>query len=115
MSFHDYLWKDVKDCHIKEGMLGATFTVKFMNGGWMAMEYLPKSQARQLYRYGQEREEEMAEYRRTRELEDSRARAGGGIYVNSGPGDKSKEPGSDDPMANLKKLKSLLEAELITS
>lgn len=78
MDFQDYLWKEVADCHMKEGIQGATFMVKNTRGGTVTLEYLPKSQARMLYRYAQEREEEMSEYRRQRELEDSRARAGGG-------------------------------------
>lgn len=115
MNFQDLLWKEVKDCHMSEGMLGATFTVTLMNGGFLKMDYLPKAQARMLYRYAQEREEEMTEYRRQRELEDSRARAGGGIVVNTKSDEQKPAPvESDDPLANLKKLKSLLEAELIS-
>ena len=116
MDFQDFLWKEVADCHMKEGILGATFTVKTTKGGHIALDYLPKAQARMLYRYGQEKEEDMSEYRRQRELENSRASAGGGIVVNTSSENQSaaaKEP-QDDPMANLKKLKLLLAEDLIS-
>lgn len=116
MNFQDLLWKEISDCHMKEGILGATFTVKKLKGGGiLSLDYLPKSQARLLYRYAQEREEEMDEYRRQRELENSRAKAGGGIIVNSPSADNNqKDNNSDDPIANLKKLKQLLEQDLIS-
>ncbi|WP_227009049.1 hypothetical protein [Christiangramia fulva] len=60
---------------MNEGILGTTFTVKTTKGGHIAHDYLPKAQVRMLYRYGQEKEEEMAEYRRQRELDNSRASA----------------------------------------
>ncbi len=114
MNFEDYLWKEVADCHIKEAILGSVFTVRDLNGGTRIVEYLPKAQARLLYRYAQEKEEEMTEYRRQRELEDSRARAGGGITVNTTPDNKEEPAAQDDAMASLKKLKSFFEADLIT-
>ncbi len=116
MNFQDFLWKEIADCHMKEGILGATFTVKKLKGGGIvSLDYLPKAQARLLYRYAQEREEEMDEYRRQRELENSRASAGGGIVVNSPNSDnQQKQEKSDDPVANLKKLKELLENDLIS-
>jgi len=116
MDFQDFLWKEIADCHMKEGILGATFTVKIIKGGGIvSLDYLPKSQARLLYRYAQEREEEMDEYRRQRELEDSRARAGGGITVNTPTSENNKQSEKiNDPVANLNKLKQLLEQDLIS-
>lgn len=116
MDFKDFLWKDVIDCHIKEGILGASFSVK-SSRGFHSLDYLPKAQARKLYRYGQEREEEMQEYRRQRDLESARASAGGGIYVNT-PQQHHAESAlknGEDPMASLQKLKELLNNDLITS
>ena len=114
MDFQDFLWKEIADCHIKEGILGATFTAKKVKGGIISMDYLPKSQARLLYRYAQEREEEMDEYRRQRELENSRARAGGGITVNTLNDKKQETEKQNDPLENLKTLKQLLEQDLIS-
>ncbi|GAL76076.1 hypothetical protein JCM19275_2208 [Nonlabens ulvanivorans] len=82
----------------------------------VSLDYLPKAQARMLYRYAQEREEEMSEYRRQRELENARASAGGGITVNTN--DQTKPQTStaivDDPMASLQKLKTLFDNSLIS-
>lgn len=114
MDFEDILWKEVLDAHIREEMLGAVFTVKKTDQDLLTMEYLPKAQARLLYRYSQEKEEEMAEFRRQRELEDSRARAGGGVFVNTNGEKKEKTVAQNDPVATLKKLKELLEADLIS-
>ncbi len=116
MDFQDYLWKDIADCHMKEGVMGATFSVRTVRRGFNLMDYLPKAQARRLYQYAQEREEEMIEYRRQRELEDKRAAAGGGIIVNNAlPINDVKENVSEnDPISVLSKLKSLLDAGLIS-
>ncbi len=113
MSFQDYLWKEVADCHIKEGIMGSIFSVRLTNRGSNIINYVPKAQARKLYRYGQEREEEMSEYRRQRELENARASAGGGIIVNNTT-DQNTTSNQEDSLESLKKLKGLLENELIS-
>lgn len=114
MEFDDYLWKEVEDCHIREGIMGSTFTVNTTKGNTILLDYLPKSQARQLYRFAQEQEEEMREYRRQIELENARAKAGGGIIVNSTPGNREEKEEKDDPAASLRKLKNLFEQDLIS-
>ena len=70
MEFQDYLWKDISDCHMSEGILGATFKIKTTKGQINMIDYLPKSQARKLYQYAQGKEEEMIEFRRQKELEE---------------------------------------------
>ena len=117
MDFKDYLWKDVLDIHLKESMMGADFSLKTTKGNEL-MDYLPKDQARKLYQFGQAKEEEAQDYRRQRDLEDKRATAGGGIVVNAAPAPVAAlvavAPAADDPMEKLKKLKTMLENELIT-
>ena len=116
MEFKDHQWKDVVDIHMKENMLGADFSIKTAKGS-DEMDYLPKDQARKLYQFGQAKEEEARDYRRQRDLEDKRAAAGGGITVNAGaasPAATPAAPAADDPMAKLKKLKMMLENELVT-
>lgn len=115
MEFEDFLWKEVEDCHIKEGVLGATFTVNPVKKDSIKLDYLPKAQARLLYRYAQEQEEKMTEYRRQMELEDARAKAGGNIMVNTKP-DADKQSGTEkeDPTASLRKLKEFFEQDLIS-
>lgn len=112
MEFQDFQWKDIKDCHIKEGILGSEFIATTVGNQIITLDYLPKAQARRLYQFGQNKEEEMVEYRRQRDLENRRATAGGGIVVNTAavPHSEAKE----DPFAVLEKLKKLLQNELIT-
>ncbi len=115
MNFQDYLWKDIVDCHMKEGLMGATFSIGLINKGFNKIDYLPKSQARKLYRYGQEMEEEMSEYRRQMRLENTRAAAGGGIVVNTtGQRNPETRTHKEEPLESLKKLTGLLENKLIT-
>ena len=116
MEFKDHQWKDVVDIHIKENMLGADFSIKTAKGSDV-MDYLPKDQARKLYQFGQGKEEEARDYRRQRDLEDKRAAAGGGIVVNAGgmaAAPVAASPAADDPMEKLKKLKMMLDNELLT-
>jgi len=64
MDFQDYSWVDVADCHIKEGIVGSTFMMKTTRNFTNIMDYLPKNQARKLYQYAQEIEEQMRGVRR---------------------------------------------------
>ena len=114
MEFKDHQWKDVIDIHIKENMLGADFSIKTTKGSDL-MDYLPKDQARRLYQFGQSKEEEARDYRRQRDLEDKQA-AACGIVVNASPVAPVPAPApvADDPMEKLKKLKVMLENELLT-
>ncbi len=64
MDFKDFQWKNVKDCHVSEGLMGSTFSTLSVLNNKVVVSYLPKNQARILYRFTQEREEEMSEYRR---------------------------------------------------
>lgn len=115
MEFQDYIWKDVIDCHLKEELLGAVFSVKTLKGN-NRIDYLPKNQARKLYTIAQEQEEIQHEYRRQRDLEDKRA-AAGNVTVTTGI---SAQPQTvpqvqhEDPIVALQKIKTLLENELIT-
>jgi hypothetical protein len=113
MEFQDYLWKEIADCHIKEGILGANFTIQTIKRQFNMLDYLPKAQARRLYQFAQGKEEEMGEYRRQRDLEDKRAAAGGGITVNTAAA-QTAAPQKEDPVSALGKLKTLLDSELIS-
>ncbi|SFC96535.1 PH domain-containing protein [Flavobacterium phragmitis] len=114
MDFQDYAWKDIADCHMKEGIIGATFSMKTIRGTMNMLDYLPKAQARKLYQFAQQKEEEMIIYRREHDLETKRAIAGGGITVNAGlPTSQNQEP-KEDPLETLQKLKKLLESEIIS-
>lgn len=84
MTFEDYLWRDVQDAHISEQMLTATLTCTTTDKKTLEMDHLPKKQARRIYAFAQEKEEEMAEVRRQRSMEEQRA--GASAFVNMTPG-----------------------------
>ncbi len=114
MDFQDYSWKDILDCHMKEGIIGATFSMKTVRGTMNMLDYLPKAQARKLYQFAQQKEEEMIIYRREHDLETKRAIAGGGITVNAGLPIQQNTEQKEDPLETLQKLKKLLESEIIS-
>ncbi len=114
MDFQDYAWKDILDCHMKEGIIGATFTMKTIRGQLNMLDYLPKAQARKLYQFAQQKEEEMVLYRREHDLETKRAIAGGGITVNAGLTPTHNAEPKEDSLEILQKLKKLLDSEIIS-
>lgn len=115
MDFQDYAWKDTLDCHMKEGIIGATFSMKTVKGNMNMLDYLPKAQARKLYQFAQQKEEEMIAYRREHDLENKRAIAGGGITVNANlPIPQNVAEQKEDPLETLQKLKKLLDSEIIS-
>ena len=115
LDFKDFSWMNVADVNMKEGVFGATITIKTTSGQSDSMEDIPKAQARRLYRFAQEMEETKKEERRQRDLEDKRAVAGGGITINT----PSHQPQAmaapvEDPMEKLTKLKSMLDMGILT-
>jgi len=124
MDFQDYSWVDVADCHIKEGIMGSTFMMRTIRNFTNMMDYLPKAQARKLYQYAQEIEEQMRGVRREKDLETRRASAGG-VTVNNAtpiithPQQFQQQPNplmieNEDPFALLQKLKGLIENGIIS-
>ena len=115
VSFQDYVWRDLDDVHLDEGVIGATLKFKVTNGAWPTVGYLPKVQARRVYAFAQEREEKVREERRVRDLEEKRA-AAGGVVMHGSPTDARREVTDDtpDPVERLKKLKQMLDSELIS-
>jgi len=123
MDFQDYNWVDIADCHIKEGILGATFTMKTVGNYTNMMDYLPKAQARKLYQFAQEIEEKMRGVRREKDLEVRRASAGGVTVNNATPiiaqPFQTSQPvttliEAEDPFAVLQKLKGLMDNGIIS-
>ena len=117
-TFEDYPWRDLKDAKIREGMLGAALYFLTVQNRPVAVDHLPKAQARRLYALAQEMEELARAERRTHELEDKRAAAGG--VVVQGPVAQTaavapSPPAAPDPFATLQKLKGMLDAGLITA
>ena len=115
LDFKDFSWLNVADVHMKEGVFGATITIKTTSGQTDSMEDIPKAQARRLYRFAQEMEETKKEERRQRDLEDKRAIAGGGITINT-PSHQPQATAApvEDPMEKLTKLKMMLDNGILT-
>jgi hypothetical protein len=116
MSFQDFLWRDLRDTHLSEGLMFGTISAKEMNGGQFELGYLPKNQARRIYRICQEKEEEAIEERRRREMEENRA--GAANVVVHGPTEQMQPNAAStadvsDPLEKLTKLKKMLDAGLI--
>jgi len=121
-DFEDYVWRELKDIRLKEGILGATITVETARGDTLTLDYLPKKQAREVYRRAQALEEQALEERRQRALEVDRARSGTLVMpearltpppLTTAP-QATAVPATNDPMAKLAQLKSMFEADLIT-
>jgi hypothetical protein len=110
-DFEDHLWMYLGDAKINEGILYAELSFKTTTGHTFSIDYLPKAQARRIYRIAQQREELAIETRRNRKMEESRAGASN-IVVNAAT-PPAVAPLSDDPMAKLQKLKAMLDAGLI--
>ena len=116
-KFEDYLWVDLLDARISEGMMSATLTFRTVKGTEATIDSLPKTQARRLYTMAQAQEETMRTRRREMELEDKRAAAGGFVMHQPAavptPTPAPVAMAAPDPVERLKKLKAMLDADLI--
>lgn len=115
VNFEDYIWRDLHDARLTEGMIRATLTMHAVKGKVLSIGDLPKAQARKLYAFAQEMEEKVREQRRLRAMEEKRA-AAGGIVLQGTPTPQAPAIASqEDPMQKLMKLKEMLDAGLITA
>ncbi|MCK5802020.1 MAG: PH domain-containing protein [Lentisphaeria bacterium] len=120
VSFDDYIWRDLGDAKLKEGIWGATISLRTLGGARLSLDWLPKAPARRIYSIAQEMEEMVREERRVREMEEQRAAAGGVVIQGSVPttgpaGDQAPSPVvPEDPTAKLTQLKTMMDAGLIT-
>lgn len=112
INFDDYLWRDLHEAHIRDGLRSSTITINVGDHD-RSVDNLPKTQARKIYTFAQSMEEKMKEERRQRELEEKRA-SSGGIIMNTAIPITPQPAQKDDPLETLKKLKNMLDAGLIT-
>ncbi len=115
LQFVDVPWINVVDVHMAEDVLGATISIRGQNGHVESVSYLPKPQARKVYRIAQDMEEKMVELRRERAMEEKRAGATN-VTVNNELGNLAKlnqNDSSSDPLTVLKALKTMLDSGLI--
>jgi len=116
-QFEDYIWRDLGEARLTEGLLSSTISLKSITGKMLSMEHLHKGAARKVYSLAQDMEERVREERRLREMEEKRA-AAGGISISGGmPGAVAATPPApkDDPVEKLGQLKRMLEGGLITA
>jgi len=117
VDFLDYIWRDLYDAVLQDDIIGSTFAIQTIDGDLLALDYLPRSQARAVYRFAQEMEQRALEERRERELEELRAEAGGVTVQNNIGGAGSgpvPTPAANGNLEKLRELKSMLDAGLIT-
>jgi hypothetical protein len=118
ISFDDFLWQDIKNVHLKQGMMSTEVSVEAADGRKAKAGGLSKEQAKRLYAISQQMEQEWREKRRVRQMEESRA-AAGGVYLGSSPvtGVPSQGSAPDvgvSPAEKLGQAKAMLEAGLIS-
>jgi hypothetical protein len=111
VQFSDYLWEDIADVKLHEGMLAGDLTVHLINGQQESLSGLDKAQVRRLYAVAQQKEQEWREKRRIRDMEEARARAGG-FHVAT----PAASSGGllEDPVEKLAKAKAMLDQGLIS-
>lgn len=107
IKFRDYLWKDLVNVHLDEGLFGGKLAFEFENCSFV-IDKLPKNQAKRVYSIAQEREEEWVEKKRLRSMEEERAKSGA-TFINT----NGKTEGSDIK-SKLLEIKSLIDEDLIT-
>lgn len=113
VSFDDYMWKELEDTHLREGVAGAELTFETTSGGEVRIDYLPKKQARRVYAFAQAMEEKMNEYRRQRLLEEKRAEAGGITMQSQSHEAPPSGPGS--VTERMRQLNELRDAGLLSA
>jgi hypothetical protein len=119
----DVRWQDLKEVHLRVGVLGASLQLTALVGSDLASasgptqtllyDGLPKDQAQALYRICQAHDQAWREKRRVRDLEELRARSGG-IQLVGGSSAASPSTGDGDAASRLRSAKSMLESGLIT-
>jgi len=135
-TFEDFIWRELHDAQVTEGMLRATFTVMTTDGRRIEVKDVPKDQARKVYQFAQQMEEYVLEERRMRELEEKRAESGT-LYFGSpnvpsmppmpgmpsvvpnptapaAPSAAQNVPPQENPAEKLAQLKQMLDSGLIT-
>ena len=110
-AFDDFLWEDVKDVDLEQGMMSALIQCTLTDGEVLTVSGLVKDQARVLYGICQQKEQEWRERRRVRKMEEDRAKAGGTQITMP---DTGSESAVTDPLERLAKAKAMFDGELIS-
>ena len=129
-NFITFLWEDVKEVSFKEEFFGSKFIAVPQRGENVAIDYIPKVQARKLYQFSNEQLEKQKELNRNTNFEERKPisePAEDPEYASYTEIEKedipyisqhsSAEPAAeadDEVTLKLKRLKSLFEKQLIT-
>ncbi len=130
-NFVTFTWGDIKEVSFKEEFFGAKFITIPQRGENIAIDYIPKVQARKLYQFCNEQIEKNNGSFQNPDSDDRRTHLGNSntsddysSYVEIEEDEKpfiqpqiavpAEEP-EDEVTAKLKKLKTLFEKQLITS
>jgi Bacterial PH domain len=122
----DIRWQDLKETHIRAGILAADLTLvaqstsdlnigSEVNRVWNFVG-LQKDQAQAMYRICQQHDQVWREKRRVRELEELRAKSGG-VQIGGGPGSYgAADTGAaeSEPVRRLRQAREMLDAKLIS-
>jgi hypothetical protein len=120
----DIRWQDLKETHIRAGMLAADLTLVAqasadlnigaeVNRAW-TFTGLRLDQAQAMYRICQQHDQVWREKRRIRELEELRAKSGG-VQFGGQPGFAPADPaGESEPARRLRQAREMLDAKLIS-
>ena len=123
-TMKDYQWKDLKDAKISENVLpdicGSTLTFTFSQFPWI-MVYPDLKTASDIYKVAQLQEQAWEEKRRIREMEETRAQAGGisiGNTATPSPtgstSNNDKSMSTSDIADELLKIKELLDKGILS-
>ncbi|MEG0025178.1 MAG: PH domain-containing protein [Akkermansia sp.] len=74
-SFQDISWQDIKDIQLSEQILSSTLACRSTDGRMLVMNKLIKAKALEMYKAGQQLEEQMREYRRQLDIQHAQAGA----------------------------------------
>jgi hypothetical protein len=124
----DIRWQDLKETHIRAGILAADLTLiaqsssdlnigSEVNRVW-TFQGLRKDQAQAIYRICQQHDQVWREKRRVRELEELRAKSGGVHFGNnptsSAGAGADAAGGESEPVRRLRQAREMLDAKLIS-
>ncbi|HAQ88745.1 MAG TPA: hypothetical protein DCR78_20220 [Pseudomonas sp.] len=111
----DIRWQDLRDARINESLLEKYFGAHFMlftSNGKHSVSGLNVEQARQVYVFCQQQEQEWREKNRIRTIEEDRAKAGGVYLPQSSP--VPEQSVSSSLTERLRKAKEMLSEGLIS-
>ena len=128
-NFSTFLWEDIKEVSFKEEFFGSKFIAVPQRGENIAIDYIPKIQARKLYQFCNEQLEKQKDLERNRNFEEKKAAPATDDseyasyteikdehvpFIVSNPEPLSASEPEDELTLKLKRLKSLFEKQLIT-